>query len=38
MVNGATISRPVRIAPGDLIAVGAVELMVEQYEPGQRQR
>jgi pSer/pThr/pTyr-binding forkhead associated (FHA) protein len=37
-VNGAVISRPVRIEPGDLIMVGAVELLVEHYEVGQRQR
>jgi hypothetical protein len=37
-VNGAVISQPVPITPGDLIMVGAVELLVEHYRVGQRQR
>jgi hypothetical protein len=30
-VNGKPVSRPVAIAPGDLITVGAVELLFERY-------
>ena len=37
-VNGAVISRPVRIAAGDLIMVGAVELLVDDYQADQRRR
>ena len=37
-VNGAVISRPVPIAPGDLIMVGAVELLVDDYQTDQRRR
>jgi hypothetical protein len=35
-VNGTPVSHPVPMAPGDLITVGAVELVVEPYETGQR--
>jgi pSer/pThr/pTyr-binding forkhead associated (FHA) protein len=34
-VNGVAISRPVPVAPGDLIMVGAVELLIE-HQGGQR--
>jgi hypothetical protein len=33
-VNGVAISRPVRISPRDVITVGAVELLLEQYQAG----
>jgi hypothetical protein len=37
-VNGGVISRPFPIAAGDRIMLGAVELLVEQYEADQRQK